>query len=87
MKVVALLASALLLSGCYTTVVTSGNPVAVPTPHGIHVEGTPVVRYSPYSPPVVVQYPNCYMRTVPQYGYVYGNRVVIGSTQRQVCDY
>jgi len=87
MKIFALLASALLLSGCYTTVITSGNPVVIPTPHGIHIEGTPVVKYGPYSPPVIVQYPNCYMKTVPRYEWVYGQWVVIGSTQKQVCDY
>jgi hypothetical protein len=81
MKKLIALASISILSGCYTTVINQSASVSLP------IEPVPIVKYSAYSPPVVVQYPSCYMKTVPQYGYLYGTPVVVGSTQQRVCDF
>jgi len=78
MKLIGILASVLLVSGCYTT---STSVYTQPTT----VYNQPTTVYSQYSPPVVVQQPVCYWKTVPEFGYRQvvhqpdGNMVVIGS--------
>jgi uncharacterized protein YcfJ len=70
------------VSGCLGSgdVTYKTTPATVsPSPNDYHI------KYSPYSPPVVVQKQVCYMNTVAEYGYrqviTYpsGQRVIVGA--------